>query len=156
MLIAFELAIALILLVGAALLTKSFERLIMQDAAMQERGLWSLKVTLPLRYQTTEDQRRFWNSAIENVRALSSQVQSATLMLNSSIPLSGEGVSGYGGLFPEGKTGSPQDGMAISARQVGGGYFSTLGIPILRGRDILDSDRADSEIVVVMNELAAA
>ena len=94
---------------------------------MQERQLWAITVTLPLRYSAAAEQMRFWNSAIENLRSLQ-QVQTATMTINSPRLLSG-GDSLMGGIFPEGKEGSPRDGLTLSWRKVGAGYFSTIGMP---------------------------
>ena len=58
--------------------------------------------------------------------------------------------------MPEGQTAGPGGGFSLSHRSVGGGYFDTLGIPIVSGRPILDSDTADAEFVVVLNQAAAA
>ena len=59
--------------------------------------------------------------------------------------------------MPESRAGaSPsRDGLLLSARRVSADYFSTLGIPLLTGRPILQSDTAGAEGVVVLNKLAA-
>jgi ABC-type antimicrobial peptide transport system permease subunit len=75
--------------------------------------------------------------------------------LNDAGPLSGGDIK-FGGIVPEGQTAGPGRGFSLSHRSVGGGYFDTLGIPIVSGRPILDSDTADAESVVVLNQAAAA
>jgi len=59
-------------------------------------------------------------------------------------------------MVPEGQTAPAGGGFSLSHRRVGGGYFSTLGIQIVSGRPILDSDTAGTEGVVVLNRAAAA
>jgi hypothetical protein len=60
-------------------------------------------------------------------------------------------------VVPEGVVAqSPRDGLQVSYRDVSDEYFTTLGIPLSRGRGILLSDAAGAESVVVVNELAAA
>ncbi len=152
-LIAFETAAALVLLVGAGLLVNSFGRLISEDAGMRERDLWVVRGTLPVRYRSPAD-IEFWTSAVRNLRELP-EVESAALVVNDSGPLGGGDMS-IGGIVPEGQAGGPRRAFSLSHRAVGGGYFSTLGIPIVSGRAILDSDTARNEGVVVLNRAAAA
>ena len=152
-LIAFETAAALVLLVGAGLLANSFGRLISEDAGMRERDLWVVRGTLPMRYRPPADSE-FWSSALRIVRELP-DVESASLAVNDGGPLDGGDIL-RGGIVPEGQTAAQGRGLSLSHRSVGGGYFSTLGIPIVSGRTILDSDTAGTEGVVVLNRAAAA
>jgi putative ABC transport system permease protein len=152
-LIAFETAAALVLLVGAGLLVNSFGRLLSEDAGMREHDLWVVRGTLPTRYRSPAD-TGFWLSALRHLRELP-DVESAALAVNDGGPLRGGDIS-RGGIVPEGQTGGQGRGFSLSHRSVGGGYFSTLGIPIVSGRPILDSDTAGTEGVVVLNRAAAA
>jgi predicted permease len=152
-LIAFEAAAALVLLVGAGLLVNSFGRLLSEDAGMRERDLWVVRGTLPTRYRPPAD-TGFWLSALRHVRELP-DVESAALAVNDSGPLRGGDIS-RSGIVPEGQTGGQGRGFSLSHRSVGGGYFTTLGISIVSGRPILDSDAAGTEGVVVLNRSAAA
>ena len=152
-LIAFETAAALVLLVCAGLLVNSFGRLMSEDAGMRERDLWVVRGTLPMRYHSPAD-TEFWLSALRLFRELP-DVESAALAVNDGGPLGG-GDSLRGGVVPDGQTGGQGRGFSLSHRSVGGGYFSTLGIPIVSGRPILDSDTAGTERVVVLNRAAAA
>ena len=138
-LIAFETAAALVLLVGAGLLVNSFGRLISEDAGMRERDLWVVRGTLPMRYRSPAD-TEFWLSALRHLRELP-DVESAALVVNDGGPLDGRDIM-RGGIVPEGQTAPQGRGFSLSHRSVGGGYFSTLGIPIVSGRPILDSDTA--------------
>ena len=152
-LIAFETAAALVLLVGAGLLVNSFGRLMSEDAGMREGDLWVVRGSLPERYRSPAD-TGFWLSALRHLRELP-DVESAALAVNDGGPLGGGDFS-RGGIVPEGQTGGQGRGFSLSHRSVGGGYFSTLGIPIVSGRPILDSDTAGTERVVVLNRAAAA
>jgi predicted permease len=152
-LIAFETAAALVLLVGAGLLVNSFGRLMSENAGMREGDLWVVRGSLPLRYRSPAD-TGFWLSALRHLRELP-EVESAALAVNDSGPLDGFDI-GRSGIVPEGQTGGQGRGFSLSHRSVGGGYFSTLGIPIVSGRPILDSDTAGTERVVVLNRAAAA
>jgi putative ABC transport system permease protein len=152
-LIAFETAAALVLLVGAGLLVNSFGRLMSEDAGMRERDLWVVRGTLPLRYRSPAD-TEFWLSALRHFRELP-DVESAALAVNNGGPL-GRGDILRSGIVPEGQTAPQGGGFSLSHRSVGDGYFSTLGIPIVSGRPILDSDTAGAEGVVVLNRAGAA
>jgi len=152
-LIAFETAAALVLLVGAGLLVNSFGRLISEDAGMRERDLWVVRGTLPMRYRSPAD-TEFWLSALQHVRELQ-DVESAALVVNDGGPLGG-GDHMLDRIVPEGQTAPQGGGFSLSHRAVGGGYFTTLGIPIVSGRPILDSDTARTDGVVVLNRAAAA
>ena len=152
-LIAFETAAALVLLVGAGLLVNSFGRLISEDAGMREHDLWVVRGTLPMRYRSPADTEH-WLSALRHLRDLP-EVESAALVVNDSGPLDGRDIS-RGGIVPEGQAAPQGGGFSLSHRAVGGGYFTTLGIPIVSGRPILDSDTARNEGVVVLNRSAAA
>ena len=152
-LIAFEAAAALVLLVSAGLLVNSFGRLMSEDAGMRERDLWVVRGTLPMRYHSRAD-TEFWLSALRLLRELP-DVESAALAVNDGGPLHGGDIL-RSGIVPEGQTAAQGRGFSLSHRSVGGGYFSTLGIPIVSGRPILDSDTAGAEGVVVLNRAAAA
>lgn len=75
--------------------------------------------------------------------------------MNDGGPLDGGDIL-RSGIVPEGQTGGQGRGFSLSHRSVGGGYFRTLGIPIISGRPILDSDAGGGEGVVVLNRAAAA
>jgi predicted permease len=154
-LIAFETAAALVLLIGAGLLANSFQRLITRHAGMREDNLWAVTGTLPSRYRDGAVQTTFWVSALEHARKQPG-VSSAAVVVNATAPLTGGDIL-EGDVVPEGHagSGSSRDGLSVSLRRVSDGYFSTLGIPVVKGRPILESDTAGAELVVVLNELAA-
>jgi putative ABC transport system permease protein len=152
-LIAFETAAALVLLVGACLLINSFGRLMSEDAGMRERDLWVARGALPAGYRSPAD-TDFWSSALRLVRELP-EVESAALAVNDGGPLGGGDIL-RGGIVPERETAQRGRGFSLSHRSVSGGYFGTLGIPILAGRPILDSDTPATEGVAVLNRSAAA
>jgi predicted permease len=150
-LIAFEAAAALVLLVSAGLLVNSFGRLMSEDAGMRERDLWVVRATLPARYRSPAD-TEFWLAALRTLRELP-DVESAALVDGG--PLGGFDAA-WSGIVPDGQTAPRGGGLSLSHRKVSGDYFDTLGIPILSGRPILDTDTAGAEGVVVLNQAAAA
>jgi putative ABC transport system permease protein len=151
-LIVFETGAALMLLVGAGLLVNSLGRLITQDAGMQEPNLWAARASLPPRYQAPRD-TEYWMNALRLIRDLPG-VERATIAMNTIGPLDGGDIR-RGGLHPEGGV-SPDEGFSISLRNVGAGYFETIGIPVIEGRPILESDFDGGGRVAVINQLAAS
>jgi putative ABC transport system permease protein len=152
-LIAFQVAVALVLLVGAGLLGNSFYRLISRDAGMQEDRLWLLVARLPARYRDVAVQTAFWTRALEQVRAVPG-ISFAAVSVNSTGPSSGGDISTTTAV--EGVPLSPRDGLRISYRRVSDEYFRTIGTPLVKGRPINASDHQGAERVVVINELAAS
>jgi macrolide transport system ATP-binding/permease protein len=142
-----QVALSLVLLIVSAVLLQGFRDELLQGPGFRIDHLWITSLdTQPLHY--TEDQsRRFYKDLLDKTR-LAPGVRSAALM--SAVPLLGGGVVS---IVPEGYT-LPRGQQAITMPNfyVSEGYFSTIGIPILRGRAFLDSDRSDTPLVAVVNE----
>jgi predicted permease len=134
-------------LIVSAVLLQGFRDELLQGPGFRIDHLWLTSFdTSPLHY--TEDQtRRFYKDVLDKTR-LAPGVRSAALM--SSVPLLGGGAIG---VVPEGYTlPHGQESISIANGYVSAGYFATVGTPILRGRGFLDSDRADTPLVAVVNE----
>ena len=151
-LVASEMALAVLLLVGAGLLLRSFSKL--QDVApgFQADHLLIADVPLPQNIYAKPGQRsQFFDRLIERVKSLPG-VRSAGAA--SFLP-----VSGGGGLLHFNIQGRPpksaHDYTAAGYRTVSAHYFETLGIPLLQGRFITASDTEKSPAVVVINAAMA-
>jgi len=145
--VAGQVALSLVLLIVSAVLLQGFRDELLQGPGFRIDHLWLTSFdTSPLHY--TEDQtRRFYKDVLDKTR-LAPGVRSAALM--SSVPLLGGGAIG---VVPEGYTlPHGQESISIANGYVSAGYFATVGTPILRGRGFLDSDRADTPLVAVVNE----
>jgi predicted permease len=151
-LIAFETALALILLIGASLLINSSWRLITADTGMNESSVWAASITLPPKYRDVPDKSRFFLRALETVRGLS-EVKAAGLV--TVPPLAGVDLMLPNVQSEEKASAFNRDGVSLSLRTVTPDYFRTMGIAALNGRLLLDSDNANSEHVAVLNESAA-
>jgi predicted permease len=145
--VAGQVALSLVLLIVSAVLLQGFHDELQQGPGFRTDHLWLTSLdTAPIHY--TDDQTsRFYKDLLNKTR-LSPAVRSAALM--SSIPLlGGSGVA----VVPEGYTlPRGQESLSIGASYVSDGYFATLGIPIVRGRGLMDSDRSDTPLVAVVNE----
>ena len=151
-LVASEIALALVLLAGAGLAMRSFAALRAIDPGFDPRGVLSAVVSL---YGTAEAPpgRRdaFYTSTLERVRQLPG-VESASLI--NHLPIAGD-IWGLQFLIEGRPRPRPADVPRSTFRVVYPGYFATMRLPLLRGRDVAETDRADAPRVVVVNDFFA-
>ena len=146
-----EIALSLILLIGAGLLVKSLLRIEHQDAGFSIERLLTFDLTLPSsRYADDAHVRAFFDDATARVQALPG-VQSVGAI--SVFPLIGFGTNGD--FVIEGRTWPDGRSPLIEKRVIRGDYFQSMGIRLLRGRlfDSRDSDKAPK--VAIINETTA-
>jgi predicted permease len=145
--VAGQVALSLVLLIVSAVIWQGFRNQYQQGTGFRTDHLFLTTLdTAPNRY-TEEQTRRFYKELLDKTR-LAPGVRSAALM--SAIPLA------YGfestGVLPESATLRPgEQSPAVPSSYVSEGYFDTMGVPIVRGRGFLDSDRADTPRVAVVN-----
>ena len=145
-----EVAIATILLIGAAILIQSLVRLQNVNPGFDSRGVITLRVDPPDARYPAEQKTLFYNQLIERVRALPG-VRSASA--TSQLPLAG---SSMGLRFEiEGRPVAIENRYRADFRISTPGYFQTLHIPVLKGRDFNDQDTLKSPEVVIVNEAFA-
>jgi putative ABC transport system permease protein len=146
LLIAGEIALSLVLLVGAALLMKSFVRLTEVDPGFVPDRLLVFSIGLP---STTDDARQttFYQQVIERVRALPG-VQSVGAV--SRLPLSGGNSSRS--FNARGSSRSYAADIRVSTPD----YFKAMGIPLLQGRAFTEQDARAALPVAVINQATAA
>ncbi len=145
-----ETALALILLVGAGLLIKSFAHLQEVNPGFSADNVLTAQIALPAtRYPNDLARRIFWTRLLERVQALSGVT---SVGLTSNVPFNGNVGSGSYSIV--GYT-PPQHDAQPHGRQevVGGDYFRAMQIPLVAGRFFSDSDTADSSQVVVIDQL---
>ena len=148
-----EVALALVLLAGAGLLVKSFVRLQGIDTGFDTEGVLTTVVSLPLsKYREDAQVVAFFREATERIRALPG-VRSAGIV--NYLPL-------YGGLgantifFIEGRPAPPPgEEPTTDVRVADSGYFSAMGIPLLRGRNFTDQETREARRVVLISESMA-
>jgi putative ABC transport system permease protein len=143
-----EVALALILLVGAGLLLQSFAKLERVQSGLQTERLLTARVTLPaIAYPNPESIARFYEQAIARLRvAPGVRAASTTLPLPMSGALTTTDFDLAEHPLPKG-----QQPTALT-RLIGSDYFQTMGVPLVRGRFFADTDRFESKPVVIINE----
>jgi putative ABC transport system permease protein len=147
-----EVGIAMLLLVGAGLLIRSFERLSRVSLGFATDHI--LIADLPVSanaYPKPVDRMNFFDAVVERVSTLPG-VRSAGAA--SYLPVSGGGMIlhfNIQGRPPK----SPTNYIMANYRAVSASYLKTLGIPLVKGRWLQDSDRENTPAVVVINETMA-
>jgi len=152
-LIVSEIAIAMTLLVGGGLIARSFNRLQHVELGFRPDNLLTMKMILPASKYSEHRQRvAFVDQVLERVKILPGVLSAGT---TTNIPLERE-IS-YDSVFSvEGRPPiNPNDVPITSHRLVSPDYLKTLGVTLIKGRLIDESDRAGkSPVVVVSEELA--
>ena len=152
LLVIVEMALSVALVAVSALLIQSLLAVQHVPLGFDASNVFTLQFRLPQnKYSKPEDIARFFKNAIERVRAVPG-VQSAALV--RAVPFSGNG--GMTGYAVEGKP-VPDAAQMPQARfhLVTPGYFRTLRIPLLEGRDFTDRDDLQAPLVAVINETFA-
>jgi putative ABC transport system permease protein len=146
-----QLALSVVLLIAAGLMLKSFERLTGVDLGFRPVGITALALPLPPRYNSASTANPFFATVLESVRATPG-VKSAALAWG--LPFESE--ANYDG-FLVGDRPAPPTGAEGQTYQVGvsPGYFATMGIPILFGRDVSAADDTTGVPVAVIDESIA-
>ena len=150
-----EVALALVLLVGAGLLIQTFLNLRNPYSAMRPENILTLRTELPSRkYRDQPRRSAFYNEALERVAALPGVVSAGYA---TAVPLDWKG--GTSGFYPEGLTidQARSGGLSYDAnhRQVSIDYLKTMGIPIKQGRGFEESDNELAMPVAIVNETMA-
>ena len=139
-----EVALSLILLVGAGLLLRSFSTLMGVSLGFQTDHVVAMNINLPLaHYADGQARLQFFQKLEERVRALPGVVSVAAA---NRMPLRGGWSSGIA------IDGNPDRISSPDFQAVTPGYFETLGIPLLRGRALTAQDNVTSLPVAVVNQ----
>jgi putative ABC transport system permease protein len=145
-----QVALAMILLVGALLFSRSLNKLANVDAGFRQDGVLVTDIDYTELHLSNEARLAFAKELLRNVRAIPGVDAAATAAI---VPLSGNGMN-YDILW--GISGEPEgEAPAPPFNRVSAGYFDTLRTPILAGRDFDDRDSAGSPNVAIVNEAFA-
>jgi putative ABC transport system permease protein len=146
-----QLALSLVLLIGAALLLQSFRNLLAVNPGFRAQNVLMASISLSESRYTKVQARTFYESMLERVRSLPG-VKAAELC--NVIPFSGDG---QGGPFRvEGQeTAQTQSAKVAWLRSATPGYFNAMGMPILKGRQFQNQDDENSLPVAIVDESLA-
>jgi putative ABC transport system permease protein len=147
-----ETAIAVVLVVGSALLMETLVQLQSVKLGFEPANVLTGRLTLaPVAYREPQQRVAFTRALLDR---LQHQPGVETVALSSYIPLAGSDFGFY--FFVEGR---PSLGMgkdpAINVRHISPRYFATLRIPVLQGRDFTDQDNQSTMPVAIVNEQTA-
>ena len=145
-----EVALALLLLIGAGLLIRSFARLNQTSLGFDRENLLTIGIgASPQKYPQARQRAAYYKQFLERLETLPG-VESAAL--SSSLPL------GFNLIFPytvEGRAAGPADAPQAAFSSVSPNYFSAMHIPLLAGREFTEQDNKDAPNVAIINETMA-
>ena len=147
-----EVALALVLLIASGLLLRSFQGLSSVAPGFEPEGAWTAAVSLPdARYAEPEKAAAFFREAVARLAALPGVRHAGA---GFPLPLSGANY-----ILTFGAEGQPVDDPSrlpsTNVRFVTPGYLEAMGIPLLTGRPLAESDRADAAPVALVNRAFA-
>jgi putative ABC transport system permease protein len=146
-LVVVEIALALVLLVGAGLLLRSFRLVTDVDPGFNPKNVLTLQAPLPqANYRDQQQQFGFYEAALAKVNALPGIVSASALF---RIPLVGLATSTF---TIEGKPVPLGSEPNCDYRTISPNYFRTIGIPLRKGREFSERDKVDAPDAVIINE----
>jgi putative ABC transport system permease protein len=146
-----EVALAIVLLIGAGLLIRSFVKLLNVNPGYQAENLLTAKISLPPRYLDDSQRAQFYERILQRLAAIPGV---AAVGATSHLPLTGYNMGAQ--LRVEGR--QPREGEnspSAPVARVNPDYFRTMGIALRAGRLINDSDTQDAPSVALLSETLA-
>lgn len=153
MLVVAEVALALVLAVGAGLMGRSLVELYRVDPGFRTEQVLTMRMLMvPTKYREPAQRVSFLRNVLDEVRATPGIASASSIHF---LPLSGLGSSS---LFYRADRPAPSisDASGGDVSVVNEGYLETMGIPLIQGRDFRTTDRLDSPRVVIVNETLVA
>jgi predicted permease len=149
LLVVVQVALGVIVLVGAGLLLRSFVSMMQVPVGFQSDGVLTFRVALPAaRYRTQQQRTAFYRQAAERLEALPGVSSAAAI---SFLPLTMSGRTT--GVSVEGEPGpAPGQVRMVDFRSVSPGYFGAMSIPLHAGRDVAWNDTPATQSVIVVSE----
>lgn len=146
-----EIALAVVLLVGAGLLLKSLVRLLKTDPGFNPQNVLTMTVVLPAaKYTEAINQINFQDQLRERVQALPGVSGAGTVNILPLQPGNTTVVNVEGDPIPP-----PGQELEANIRTVSENYFQTLGVPVISGREFDSRDKADAPQVVIIGKTMA-
>lgn len=150
LLVVVQIAFALILLVGASLLIRSFQRLLAVDPGFDARNLVTVTTLLPASARTPAQATAIYRRIHDELMKTPGVIAVAAV---SRLPLMGSNLGSW--LYREGRTAPGEPGFDTEYRVATPGYFATMGIPLRAGRLFDGHDEVNPGACVLINEAAA-
>ena len=152
-LVVVEVALALVLLVGAGLMIRSFTKLLQVEPGFDATNVVAAQVFLPT---TTYRQRpqiaQFFEDVIERLQGAPGVTAASAV---SALPMQAVAAASALPFSVEGRVPPETEDPRADVRMVASGYFETMKIPLLEGRFLDDRDTADAIRTAVINEMMA-
>jgi len=146
-----EVALSLVLLIGAGLMIQSLRKLQHVDKGFVAENIFTARVSLPrIRYDGKQPAWRFFDDFLGRVQRLPGV---RTASLSQSVPLQGGGWEQS--IVPEGTPREPENLRSVLYYVVTPDHFATFGIPLLQGRLFHDADRDGTAAVCIIDETMA-
>lgn len=147
LLVVFEVALALVILIGASLLVRSFLRLQNVELGFNPTKLLTLQISLPAaKYDDDAKQRAFFQALTERLERLPG---GQGVAVSNDFPLEGDAQTSTPNI--EGHVIPPGDTPLAGVHTVSHNYFRVMGIPLLKGRAFAPSDTEGSQQVIIIN-----
>lgn len=151
-LVIIEVALAIVLLVGSGLMLESFHALMSTDAGIQTAHIATAQTTISRgRYATRSEVSGFYTAVLDRLRATNG-IQSAAAV--NVLPLAMQNNIGLVIRSIDGRDAEGDRAIAPSYLQVSPGYFETMSISLLRGRDFTMSDDSSTHAAVIGKRMA--
>lgn len=151
-LVVLQVSLCFILLVGAGLLLQSLQKIRSDSPGFSTDGVLVTAVNLVASGYDVERAKSFQDELIDQVQALPG-VESAALARVTPL---GYGTFSSAPVAVDGYQPPPDEQPSVDYNQVGPGYFATMGIPLLSGREFTRSDNETAAPVAIINEIMAA
>ncbi len=151
-LIVVEVALALVLVVSAGLLSRTFFHLLNVDAGVNVERVLTFELSLPSsKYAQTDTMVALYDKVLKTLPAVPGIEASGIVR---TVPLNGATEGSI--VRVPGRVAKSREDRPVSNYNIASpGYFSTVGTPILQGREFLETDKADSPPVVIVNNASA-
>ena len=149
-LVAAEVGLALVLVVGAGLLLKSLLRMQGESVGFDSDRIFTFNMNLPPAKYAAPAQRDFYRRLLDEIRSVPG-IESAAAI--SFVPTIGFGFNGPFQVIGQPRF-EPGTGPVTEYRYVTPGYFATMGIPVLRGRDFTESDGTGRPVAIISETMA--
>jgi len=147
-LVVVEVALSLVLLIGAGLMIRSFQTLRTVNPGFDARGVLTMTAGISRgKFSTANEQISFFERTLERIRALPSVTAAGVI---DDVPLGGGGS--HQPIAVEGRAIVPMaEQPEVDVRRISAGYLSALQIPVLRGRDFDSSDVAGRPSTILIS-----